>query len=394
MLVVADARLLDGTGADPVPDAVLVADEERIVYAGPAAGAPRPPRGADVVDAGGRTLIPGLIDCHVHLCFAGEPDFAADAERLDPEGARERCAANVLRALEAGITTVRDLGGMYGAPVECVRALRERRIPGCRVLTAAEVLTAPGGHAHFIGREISSIHEMTKAVRALRDSGADVVKLIATGGVLTPGIGAQQSAFPQDQLDAAVAEAHAAGLRVAAHAIGAEGIEAGLRAGVDSIEHGCFLTETALERMASNPSWLVATLAAPDRISHGGDGVPAYAREKSEEVSVSHRASFGRAVEAGVRIAAGTDAGTPYNPHGGLAYELRLMHANGMPLERVLQSATREGATLLGLGDLGTLERGRIADCVLLDGDPLADVGAYERPAVVVQGGRVAVDRR
>jgi imidazolonepropionase-like amidohydrolase len=189
-------------------------------------------------------------------------------------------------------------------------------------------------------------------------------------------------------------EAHARGLRVAAHAIGQEGIEAAVAAGVDSIEHGCFLSDGAIAGMLGNPSWLVPTLSAPERISNGGPGVPDYARAKSEEVQTHHRASFARAAEAGVRIATGTDAGTPYNFHGMLRHELALMNETGMPLDRILPAATREAATLLGLGDLGTLRAGNIADFVLLDGDPLSDIGAYERVVLVAQGGRVVVDRR
>jgi imidazolonepropionase-like amidohydrolase len=339
-LLIRHARLHDGTGADPIDDATIVVEGMRIVAAGPA-GAVAGVRGAQTIDAEGRALLPGLIDCHVHLCFDGSPDFEAFAAALTGERVRELCVQNVLRALEAGITTVRDLGGIGTATIDAARALRSGALRGARVLTAGEVLTTPGGHAHFIGREISSTEEMTKAVHELHDAGADLIKLIATGGVLTKGIGVQQSQFPSDQLGAGVAEAHALGMRVAAHAIGTEGIEAAARAGVDSIEHGCFLSSGSIERMIGNPSWLVGTLLAPDRISHGGPGVPDHARQKSAEVSESHRASFGAAVAAGVRIASGTDAGTPYNYIGMLASELRLMHEAGMPLHRLLPAATR-----------------------------------------------------
>jgi len=393
-LVVRGARLYDGHGLDPVADAVLLAQDGRVMYAGPPEGA----RGFDAlpgaVDAGGRALVPGLVDAHVHLCFNGSPDFASDAMSLTPEGARDRCAEAALRALEAGITTVRDLGGIGLATVEAARAQASGRLKGARILTAGEVLTVPGGHAHFIGREISSVAEMVKAVQSLNDAGATCVKVIATGGVLTPGIGAQQSAFPPEQLEAAVEEAHRLGLRVAAHAIGAEGIAAAVDAGVDSIEHGCFLNDPIIGEMIANPTWLVPTLSAPDRIAHGGSEAPQYAVEKSNEVMQSHRASFGRAVELGARIASGTDAGTPYNPHGGLSYELKLMHDAGMPLERVLTAATRDAAQLLGLGDLGSLEVDKIADFALLDGDPMSDVGAYARVALVAQHGRIVIDRR
>lgn len=388
MLIIRGARLYDGTGAPVVDDAVLVAEGARIAYVGAARGAPVAD-GADVIDADGRALIPGLIDCHVHICFDASPDFEAFAAGVTPEGTRELCVENVGRALRAGVTTVRDLGGIGLVTVEIARAVAEGSILGARVRTAGQVLTAPKGHGHFIGREISSGEEMVSNVASLADAGAECVKMIATGGVLTKGVSAKAAAFPEEQMAMGVAEAHARGLRVAAHAIGEEGIEAAVAAGVDSIEHGCFLTDKAIAGMRANPSWLVATLSAPDRISNGGDGVPEYARAKSAEVQVSHRSSFAKAVAAGIRIASGTDAGTPYNFIGNLHYELRLMHESGMPLERILPAATFEAAALLGLDDeIGTLEGGKIADCVLLDGDPLADVGAYAKPSVVVKSGR------
>jgi imidazolonepropionase-like amidohydrolase len=393
-IVVRNARLIDGRGLDPIDNGVLVADGAWIMYAGPAAGA----RGFDelpsAIDAEGRALIPGMIDCHVHLCFDGSPDFAADADSLTPWKAAQRCSESALAALEAGITTVRDLGGIEVATIDAARAQAEGRLKGARIYTAGEVLTVPGGHAHFIGREIGSVDEMVKAIASLHDAGASVVKVIATGGVLTPGIGAQQSAFPPDQLDAAVTEAHRLGMRVAAHAIGAEGIAAAVSAGVDSIEHGCFLSDPVIGEMIANPTWLVATLSAPERIRHGGEGAPDYAIQKSDEVIPSHRASFARAVELGARIASGTDAGTPFNKHGELAFELKLMHDLGLPLERVLTAATRDAAQLLGAGELGTLEPDKLADFVLLGGDPLTDIGAFGRVALVAQAGRVMVDRR
>lgn len=391
-MIIRGARLFDGRGGAPVEDAALVIEGDRIAYAGPAAGAPL--TDGDILDAGGRALVPGLIDCHVHICFDGSPDFEAAVAATTPELTRALAESNLVRALEAGITTVRDLGGIGTATIDAARAQRSGAIKGARVLTAGQVLTVPGGHCHFIGREISSMGEMAKAVASLHDAGADLIKLVATGGVLTKGVSAQRSAFPPEQLAAGVAAARACGMRVAAHAIGAEGIEAAVRAGVDSIEHGCFLTPAAIEDMKARSTRLVATLSAPERISHGGDGVPEHARDKSIEVQAEHRKSFAAAVAAGVKIAAGTDAGTPYNFIGMLAFELRLMHESGMRPERILVAATSEAAALLGLDDLGTLEAGKIADCVLLDGDPYADTVAYEKVVAVFQAGRLVVDRR
>ncbi|HEX9776389.1 MAG TPA: amidohydrolase family protein [Actinomycetota bacterium] len=393
-LVIRGARLIDGRGSDPVDDAVLVAQGGRVMYAGPVEDARGFEEHPSAIDADGRTLMPGLIDAHVHLCFDGAPDFAADADAMSEADALERCREAAARALHAGITTVRDLGGLGEATLLAAREQRRGNLKGARILTAGQVLTVTGGHAHFIGREVDSSDDLTKAIDDLKEAGADVVKVIATGGVLTPGIGALQPAFTREQLEAAVNEAHRLGMRIAAHAIGAEGIAAAAAAGVDSIEHGCYLEGGAISAMISTPSWLVPTLSAPDRISHGGRDVPDYARVKSDKLIEHHRAAFAAAVEAGVRTASGTDAGTPYNPHGGLAYELRLMHEAGMSLRQVLAATTREAAQLLGLGEAGTIEPEQIADVILLDGDPLEDAGAYERVVMVVYGGHVVVDRR
>lgn len=391
-LVVRGARLVDGLGGGPIDDAVLVVVGGVVEYAGARAGAPD--AGGEVIDADGRTLMPGLIDCHVHLPFDGIADFEREAAEMTPTQAALKSARNAKRALHAGITTVRDLGGVGTATIDVSRAQADGVIEGSRILTAAEVLTITGGHGHFIGREVDSAEEMVRAVRSLKKAGAHCVKLIATGGVLTRGVGAQRSAFTAEEIGAAVHEAHEAEMRVASHAIGTSGIISALQGGVDSIEHGCFLSDDAIKLMLDGGARLVATLVAPHQIEHGGEGVPEFAIEKSREVSVSHRDSFKRAFNAGVRIAAGTDAGTPFNPHGGLWRELMLMNQTGMPLDRVAVAATSEAAALLGLDDVGALRAGAAADFILLDGDPLADVSAYQRVALVVQGGRTVVDRR
>jgi imidazolonepropionase-like amidohydrolase len=392
-LFVRAARMLDGRGSSPVSDAALVCDQGKIVYAGPAGGAPVSKPDDILVDAEDGTLIPGLIDCHVHLCFDGVADFAGEARAMTPASAALKAARNARRALEAGITTVRDLGGIELVMVDVARAQRDGIISGSRIVSAPAVLTVTGGHGHFIGWEVDSAEELIKGVRRLVKAGAEWIKIMSTGGVLTPGIGAQRSAFTVEQLEAAIDEAHEAGIRVATHAIGAEGIVRALRAGVDSVEHGCYLGDEALKLLTENGSWLVATLVAPDRILHGGEGVPDYAIRKSEEVGAVHRDSFRKAVEAGVRIAAGTDAGTPFNTHGGLWRELALMHSAGMPLERVLVAATSEAAALLNI-QAGALDAGLLADAVVLAGDPLTDPTAYREVSLVVQDGVVVFDAR
>lgn len=385
-LVVRDAVMHDGSGGPPVPAATLIATDGRISFAGP--GSPAIPAGAEVIEAEGRHLVPGLIDAHVHLSLGAGPDFMAEGS-VPEEVAVERAVANCARTLRAGVTTVRDLGGVGRACLRVASLRREGEIAGPRILTSGSVLTVRGGHAHVIGIEADTPAELVDAIASLADDGADVVKIVATGGVLTKGVDASSPTYPQDAIRVAVEAAHARGMRVSAHAIGDRGIDAALRAGADSVEHGCYLTEEAISRLCAGAQWLVPTLSAPHNVLRGGDEVPDYARAKSIEVGEHHRASFRRAAEAGARIAAGTDAGTPFNPHGGLAGELALNHENGLPLARVLIAATREGARLLGLDDAGMLREGFVADAVLLDDDPLRSVDAYRSVSLVVQDGAV-----
>jgi imidazolonepropionase-like amidohydrolase len=390
--IVTNARLVDGLGGAPVEDAMLICEDGVIGYAGPTRGAPD--ASGDTIDAAGRTLMPGLIDCHVHLCFDGVADFEREASEMTSERAALKAAANARRALAAGITTVRDLGGIGTATIDFAWAVENGVAEGPRVLTTGQALTITGGHGHFISTEVDSADEMVKGVRTLKKAGATCIKIIATGGVLTRGIGAQRSAYTTDQIGAAVHEAHEGGLRVGAHAIGTPGIISALQGGVDSIEHGCFLSDDAIKLMLDGGARLVPTLVAPHQIEHGGEGVPEFALSKSREVSVTHKESFRRAVEAGARIASGTDAGTPFNRHGDLWRELWLMNTHGLPLDRVAVAATSEAAGLLGLDGIGALVAGKIADFILLDGDPLSDVTAYQRVGLVAQAGRVSVESR
>jgi len=379
------AVLHDGTGSPPVADAVFVAVDGMVTYAGPAVDAPDV-AGSTVIDAEGRHLIPGLIDCHVHLGLDGGPDFMVEAD-CEERDAVERSTRNAARHLAAGVTTVRDLGGIGMSSIRVARAQAAGEISGPRIITAGQVLTRTGGHAHVIGRQVDTTEQLISAIKDLHRRGATCIKIIATGGVLTPGVNAQLCAFDAETLEPAVAFAHSLGLAVAAHATGAEGIETSLRAGVDSIEHGSFLSDEAIALLAVGTTALVPTLSAPIKINSGGTAIPPETLAKSNEVGAAHTKSFARAVEAGAWIAAGTDAGTPFNYHGAFADELAFMHDYGLPLDRVLVAATRDAARLLRLEDCGTLAIGARADAVLLDGDPLAEVSAYGRVRAVVQAG-------
>jgi imidazolonepropionase-like amidohydrolase len=247
-----------------------------------------------------------------------------------------------------------------------------------------------GGHIPYLGRVTDGVDAMRAAVRANLALGARCIKVVATGGVLTPGVDPREPAYTQPELDALVDEAHRLGLTVAAHAIGEGGVVAALRAGVDSIEHGMFLDEQAIELFLATGARLSATFLAPHGIL-GGPSVPAWIKDRARPAAEAQARSFRAAVEAGVPAVAGTDAGTPDNPHGGVAREVALMVDAGLDVLLAVKAATGEAADLLGVGDRGVLRQGAAADVLVADGDVAADISALRRPVAVFQDGRRVV---
>lgn len=390
---ICDVRLIDGDGKRILDKATVIMTGARLEHVGAAKAAPSLADVDTIIDGAGRTLIPGLIDCHVHLCFDGSPDVPDDPPATNAAWAAVKASMNARRALESGVTVVRDLGGNGTALLAIARAKRLGLIEAPLILTASQLITTAGGHGHSLGRTVESPSELPEAVRELVRDGADVIKLIATAGALTPGIADLPPLFRAAEMAAAVAEAHKARLRVAAHAINAQGVLAALEAGVDSIEHACWISEAGLELMSARRAWLVATMLAAVKVAAGGPDVAPEIAAKAQGIVSAHRESFQRIIGTSARVAAGTDAGTPLNTHGNLAEELRLMHEAGLPLDRVLASATGEAAALLGLTDVGRLAVGNAADVVLLNGDPLVDVSAYQRVSLVVQQGRIVAQQ-
>jgi imidazolonepropionase-like amidohydrolase len=373
---------------DGPPGAAVLVDGERIAWVGPAAQAPPV---EDVVDCAGLPLLPGLIDCHVHLCHDAPLDIFAQARDDSVTFATLRAAANARAHIEAGTTTVRDCGAAGGVAIELGRAIERGMAPGPRVVASGLLVTMTGGHGHFIGREADGPDEVRKAVRQCLKEGAGVVKVMATGGVLTPGVEPTQTALNLDELRAAAEEAHNAGKRIAAHAIGNQGIKNALRAGIDSIEHGFYLDDEAVELFLETGAYLVPTLVAVEGIVVNGTaaGIPDWIVRKAESESGHHRDSFEKAVAAGIRIAAGTDAGTPFNPHGNLPRELELMVEFGMTPTQAIVATTAAAAANLGLDDRGAVEAGKRADLVLLGSDPFADVSAVRDVRLVLRDGAV-----
>jgi imidazolonepropionase-like amidohydrolase len=392
--------VIDGTGAAPVPDRWVVVDDGRITASGPEPLPDSHPAAADRVtqiDGSGHTLLPGLINCHVHLCNDGSADTVRQVRDDSVPMATLRAVKNLGVALGAGVTTVRDCGAADEVAIELARAVADGIVAGPRILAAGRVITMTGGHGHFIGREADGPDAVRQATRAELKAGADFIKAMATGGVLTPGVEPDHSGLAEDELRWVVRTAHAAGRRTASHAIGGAGIKNALRAGIDSIEHGFHLDDEALELAVGNGAFLVPTLVAIESITAnaGRPELPDWVVRKAETESGAHRAGFAAAVAAGVTIAAGTDAGTPFNPHGDLARELGLMVDYGMTPMQAIVAATANAARNLDLHDkVGTIEPGKEADLILVPGDPSADIGRLGQVALVMKHGQVLHDTR
>ncbi|MBF6600621.1 MAG: amidohydrolase family protein [Dehalococcoidia bacterium] len=401
------ATLIDGTGADPLHGAgVVIDDAGRIVDVGANVA---PPRDAVVRDAGGRTLMPGMIDCHVHLYGRVGPL----QERLltPPSLALFYGARNALRTLDAGITTVRDAGG---SPAGFKMAIERGLIPGPRMRIAIAMLSQTGGHGDSTmpsgavtgvraGPEwpehvVDGPDEVRRAVRALLRAGADFIKLASTGGVLSPSDEPAHTAFTPEEIRVMVYEARAAGKTCMAHAQGADGIRNAVEAGVESIEHGIYLDDALIEEMKRRRNFLVPTLVAPMWVLRHAERSPGsvlpQAVRKTKDVMEAHRANFARAAAAGVRIAMGTDSGVGH--HGSNAEELEQMVAAGLTPMQAIVASTKTASECLHLQhEIGTLERGKLADLLIVDGDPLADIAVLRDPArlaLIMQAGRAHKD--
>jgi imidazolonepropionase-like amidohydrolase len=385
-LVLVGASLIDGTGAEPVRGRAVVVEGDRITQVVDDARAPRGRR----IDLSGCTLLPGLINCHVHLCFGAEADPVRALKDEPPALTALKALRRAQETVEAGVTTVRDLGGREYVELAVRRAIAEGLFPGPRILGAGRPVCMTGGHGNFIGREADGPDDVRKAVREQLKAGADVIKLIATGGVMTSGVEPGSPQLTLEEMRAAVEEATKAGRRTAAHAQGSTGIADAVEAGITTIEHGIFLTDEIIAAMKRKGVFLVPTLAAPAAISAGGlaAGIPDYMVRKSDAVVAAHVASFRRAHHAGARIAAGADSGTPLNFHGSLLPELELMVKYGMTPLEVVHSATSVAADALGLaGETGRVAEGYAADLLAVAGQPAERIGALGEVRLVLARG-------
>ncbi len=407
MYVIRNCFLIDGIADEGMEHAMVAVDGNRFCYVGrETEEALELYRDWEMTDAGGRTVMPGMIDAHVHLCMNGEPD---NFRGMIMEQAGLAAIHGVRRAqedLKAGFTTIRCCGEKGEIDMDIRQAVQEGSVIGPRILASGKALTITGGHgdmfsdnsmeADWIAEVCDGEDEVRKCARKRIKRRADNIKLMATGGGMSPGP-ATVAQFNIEEMAAAVREAEKNGICTAAHCIGEEGCSNAVEAGVRTIEHGTFLNEATIARMKEKGACLMSTLCAFRTIQYGASaGVPADHLQKVEMFARHHYVNLQKALEAGVKVGVGTDTGTPFNYHGENAYELECLTRNGMTPMEALKAATSVNAEALLQKDIGSIEQGKTADMLLIDGNPLLDIRILqdkERIRKVFRDGVAVVDR-
>lgn len=401
MEVIHCGTLVDGTGTDPISDGQILVEDGRVVDAGPAESV-SVPDDAEHVDHSEETVIPGLIDAHLHLkgTRSMEPfDWIRESSELNTA----RATADVRTLLKAGFTTIRDVGSDAGIPVR--DAIDDGTIPGPRVFTSGRSFSQTAGHgdAHYLPYEwatsrdaggdgiVDGADECRKGARKRIREGADLIKIMTTGGVLSEKDTPSQSQFTDEEIRAFTEEAHRVGIPVASHAQGAPGIKSALRNGVDTIEHGFYIDKECLDLFEETDGIFVPTLSIMHRLIERGDefGVPEYGLRKARNASEAHFDATRRAYEAGISIALGTDfLGPAPMGHGENALEAELfVEEIGMSEHEAIVAGTGTAADTVPADDIGTLEAGNHADIVAFSHSPLSDISNLYDPATVYKGG-------
>jgi imidazolonepropionase-like amidohydrolase len=400
-VVIQAGRLIDGLGTTIRERASILVAGDRIssIQDGYQTVA-----GARVIDLRTSTVLPGLIDCHTHITSEGTGNAIVTAATMTPLDDAVRSTVYAKRTLEAGFTTIRNVGADGGADIALKKAINAGLVPGPRIWTARQILSITGGHGDtnglrpdlwippsWMGGIVDSPDEARKAVRYQHKYGADLIKITATGGVLSIGDSGTAQQFTKAELDAIVETAHLLGLKVAAHAHGKQGIDSAIRAGVDSIEHGTYADAETFELFKQKGTYLVPTIIAGKTVAEMAT-IPGHfepsVQAKAAQIGPLIQAMFSGAYKAGVKIAFGTDSGV--SNHGDNAREFTYMVEGGMPPIEAILSATKGGADLIGASDkIGSIQAGRYADIIAVAGNPLTDIKELMKVTFVMKGGTV-----
>ncbi|HVM93370.1 MAG TPA: amidohydrolase family protein [Terriglobales bacterium] len=394
-VVVRAGRLLDVKSGKMLANQTIVIQGDKIASVG---GAIETPAGARVIDLSNATVLPGLIDAHTHITF--DPNFGYSSLGISAPREALIGAKNARITLEAGFTTVRNVGATDFTDVALRDAINAGDVPGPRMIVSGPALSITGGHCdnnllpfeyHATDEGVADgVEAVQHKTREIIKYGADVIKICATGGVLSKGDDPNAAQFTLEEMKAIVADAHRLGRKVAAHAHGAQGVIWASEAGVDSVEHGHLMNDEAIATLKKNGTYLVPTLYLLDwQREHAAEAnLPDFLRKKMEMVSAAGMGNVKKAFAAGVKIGFGTDAAV--YPHGLNAHEFAVYVRLGMTPLQAIQTATVNDADLLGWSDrIGAVEAGKFADLIAVDGDPLADVTTLERVKFVMKGGEV-----
>jgi imidazolonepropionase-like amidohydrolase len=399
-IILKGALIIDGIHDEPLDNYSILIEGKKIKNVEKRIEA----ENAREINVEGKTIIPGLIDCHVHLYFNSMPDpnefFLSPISTWAIEA-----ACNAGKYIKAGFTTIRDLGSPGYIGISVRNCINSGIIPGPRILASGGPLGATGGHGQSFPpwvkykEEFSELvdgeTEIRKAIRKQAAAGVDWIKVATSGGITDPVSMVDVQELSNEEIKVVMSEARRVGKPVSAHAEGINGIKAAIRAGVRSIEHGVMLNDETIKQMIRKGIFLIPTLSAFQLIKEKGlkGGIPKYAVEKNKEITKVHKKSFKKALDSGVKIAMGTDAGAPFNFHGENAYELELMNKYGMTPMQTLKSATKTASELLKLADkIGSIEPNKFADLIIVKGNPLADITLLQKKEnieIVLKEGKI-----
>lgn len=377
--------LIDGISDAPKKDQLIIIEDDKIIQI-----EEYHEINEDVIHA--NVVTPGFFNCHVHILYPVGFKFDTQFSLMEKAFyAQKHCK----EYLESGVTFIRVVGTEENYDLQIKEAIENHVIEGPHMYCASKVICMTGGHGWQEGIEADGKDACLKAVRTQLRSGVDLIKIMATGGVMTKGVEPGNAQFTVDEMKVMIEEAHKTGRKTATHAQGLQGIKNALYAGIDSIEHGCFLDDECLERMKEQNTFLVPTLCAPQCIIDKGveNGVAQYMVDKTLKVKDAHVESVKKAYEKGIPIALGTDAGTPFNYHNNTAYEMELLARLNIPNMDILKMATINSARCVGVEkDYGSIEVGKQADLVCLNENPLENISNVRKINRVIQSGKIVVD--